>query len=53
VTKVMIERDLLVAYLRLLKHGDVSVREFQRIMNYRSPGKAKKCVGEACKGWIS
>jgi len=41
VTRVMIKRDLLVAYLRLLKHGDVGVREFQRIMNYRSPGKAK------------
>jgi len=38
----MIDAETLQAYLKLLRcSGSIGVRDFQRLMNYRSPGKAK------------
>ncbi len=38
----MVDRELLRAYIKLISTGrPVGVREFQRIMGYRSPGKSK------------
>ncbi len=38
----MVDSEVLQAYLKLLRHsGSIGVREFQRLMNYNSPGKAK------------
>jgi len=37
----LIDREVLIAYLKLSKHKSVGVREFQRLMKYKSPGKAK------------
>jgi len=37
-----IDSELLNAFLKLLRYGkSVGVRDFQRLMKYRSPGKAK------------
>ena len=38
----MIDIEVLRAYIVLRKHGNpVGIREFQRLMRYRSPGKSK------------
>ncbi len=39
------DADTLKAYVKLVSHGKpVGVREFQRLMGYRSPGKAKRVL---------
>ncbi len=41
----MIDRETARAYMKLLRHGEpVSVRGFQRLMGYRSPGKAQRML---------
>ncbi len=41
----MISREDLDAYLKLRSHGKpISVRGFQRLMNYSSPGKAQRIL---------
>jgi hypothetical protein len=42
---IPIGREELEAYLKLRKHGEpVSIRGFQRLMGYNSPGKAERVL---------
>ncbi len=48
------ERDLLNAYIVLRRiNRPVGVREFQRIMGYRSPGKAKYVLDKLVKNGLA
>ncbi|MEM0059793.1 MAG: hypothetical protein QXE10_05140 [Desulfurococcaceae archaeon] len=49
---IPIGREELEAYLKLRKHGEpVSIRGFQRLMGYNSPGKAER-VEKTSSGYI-
>ncbi len=46
----MIDRESAIAYNKLLRYGrPVSVRGFQRLMGYRSPGKAQRVLERLCR----
>ncbi len=41
----IVDLEMVSAYIKLVKHGKpVTVREFQRLMKYSSPGKAQRML---------